>query len=113
MINIFEYMAKCKFSFPSPSEELLKHTHKDKVWFHITLDTDTGKIIVAMILNIGADTGALAASIRLLIPQMPVVIATLSFTAFIILWEMLIPYSRYVRILKYLTISLLADLGMN
>jgi hypothetical protein len=46
-----EYMAniaKCKFSFPS--EELLKHTHKDKVWFHITLDADTGKIIVADIL---------------------------------------------------------------
>jgi Mn2+/Fe2+ NRAMP family transporter len=50
----------------------------------------------------------MAASVKLLVPQLPVVIATLSFTAFIIVSEVLIPYSKYVKILKYLTISLLA-----
>ena len=50
----------------------------------------------------------MAASVKLLVPQLPVVIATLSFTTFIILSEVLIPYSKYVKILKYLTISLLA-----
>ncbi|MGB6532290.1 MAG: hypothetical protein WBF33_29650 [Candidatus Nitrosopolaris sp.] len=59
-------------------------------------------------INIGADIGAMAASVKLLVPQLPVIIATLSFTAFIIVSEVLIPYSKYVKILKYLTISLLA-----
>jgi len=65
-------------------------------------------ILIANTINIGADIGAMAASIRLLIPQMPFVVATLSFTAFIVLSEMLIPYRTYARILKYLAISLLA-----
>ena len=65
-------------------------------------------ILVANTINIGADIGAMAASVKLLVPQLPVIIATLSFTAFIIVSEVLIPYSKYVKILKYLTISLLA-----
>ena len=65
-------------------------------------------ILVANTINIGADIGAMAASVKLLVPQLPVFIATLSFTAFIIVSEVLIPYSKYVKILKYLTISLLA-----
>ena len=65
-------------------------------------------ILLANTINIGADIGAMAASVKLLVPQLPVIIATLSFTAFIIVSEVLIPYSKYVKILKYLTISLLA-----
>lgn len=65
-------------------------------------------ILIANTINIGADIGAMAASVKLLVPQLHVVIATLSFTAFIIVSEVLIPYSKYVKILKYLTISLLA-----
>lgn len=65
-------------------------------------------VLIANTINIGADIGAMAASVKLLVPQLPVFIATLSFTAFIIVSEVLIPYSKYVKILKYLTISLLA-----
>lgn len=65
-------------------------------------------ILIANTINIGADIGAMAASVKLLVPQLPVIIATLSFTAFIILSEVLLSYSKYVKILKYLTISLLA-----
>jgi len=65
-------------------------------------------VLIANTINIGADIGAMAASVKLLFPQLPVVIATLSFTAFIIISEILIPYSKYVKILKYLTISLFA-----
>ena len=65
-------------------------------------------ILIANTINIGADIGAMAASVRVLIPQMPFVLATLSFTAFIVLSEMLIPYRTYARILNYLAISLLA-----
>jgi len=65
-------------------------------------------IIVANTINIGVDTGAMAASVKLLIPQLHFFIATFSFAAFIVVSEMLIPYSKYVKILKYLTLSLLA-----
>ncbi|MBV9668204.1 MAG: divalent metal cation transporter [Nitrososphaeraceae archaeon] len=65
-------------------------------------------ILVANTINIGADIGAMAASVRLLVPEIPIAVATVSFAAFIVLSEMLIPYNKYVKILKYLTISLLA-----
>lgn len=65
-------------------------------------------ILVANTINIGADIGAMAASVRLLVPTIPMAVATVSFAAFIVLSEMLIPYKQYVKILKYLTISILA-----
>jgi NRAMP (natural resistance-associated macrophage protein)-like metal ion transporter len=68
----------------------------------------TSLIIIANTINIGADIGAMSASIRLVFPHLPVIVAALSFTAFIILSEVFVPYSKYVKILKYLTISLFA-----
>ena len=68
----------------------------------------TSLLIIANTINIGADIGAMAASIRLVFPHLPVIIAALSFTAFIILSEVFVTYSKYVKILKYLTISLFA-----
>ena len=65
-------------------------------------------ILIANTINIGADIGAMSASVKLLFPQLPVVIATLSFTVFIIISEIMIPYKKYVKILKYLAISLFA-----
>jgi NRAMP (natural resistance-associated macrophage protein)-like metal ion transporter len=67
-----------------------------------------GLLLVANTINIGADIGAMAASVRLILPQIPFIAATLGFTAFILLSEILIPYQRYVRILKYLTLFLFA-----
>jgi Mn2+/Fe2+ NRAMP family transporter len=40
-----------------------------------------------------------------------VIIATISFTAFIILSQVFVPYSKYVKILKYLILSLFAYLA--
>lgn len=65
-------------------------------------------ILVANTVNIGADIGAMAASVKLLVPTLPVEVATICFAVFIVLSEMLIPYNKYVKVLKYLTISLLA-----
>ena len=65
-------------------------------------------ILIANTINIGADIGAMAASVKLFFPQLPVSIASLSFTAFIVISQMLLPYNKYVKILKYLTISLFA-----
>ncbi len=65
-------------------------------------------LIIANTVNIGADIAAMSASIRLVFPHLPVIVAALSFTAFIILSEVFVTYSKYVKILKYLTISLFA-----
>jgi hypothetical protein len=53
----------------------------------------------------------MAASITLVFPHLPVIIAALSFTAFIILSEVFVPYHRYIKILKYLILSLFAYLA--
>ncbi|MGN6559834.1 MAG: NRAMP family divalent metal transporter [Candidatus Nitrosocosmicus sp.] len=64
-------------------------------------------LFIANTINIGADIGAMAASTRLMIPQIPLNIFNISFTIFILFAIILIPYKKYVRILKYLTLSLL------
>jgi Mn2+/Fe2+ NRAMP family transporter len=50
----------------------------------------------------------MADSIRIIFPQIPFVIATFSFATVIVLLEILIPYNKYVKILKYLSLSLYA-----
>jgi len=66
-----------------------------------------GLLVIANTVNIGADIGAMVASLRLLVPidfRVGVVGLTIAMTAL----EVLVPYHRYSRILKWLTISLLA-----
>lgn len=64
-------------------------------------------LLVANIINIGADLGAMAAAVRLLVPvPMPVGIA--AFAAVSVLLEVFVRYERYVSVLKWLTLSLFA-----
>ena len=63
-------------------------------------------LLIANTINIGADIGAMAASVRLIFPQTPTIAATISFAAFILASEILLPYEKYVKILKYLILSL-------
>lgn len=65
-------------------------------------------LLIANTINIGADIGSMGASIRLVFPQLPRIVATLSFTVFILFVEIIVPYKSYVKILKYLTLSLFA-----
>jgi NRAMP (natural resistance-associated macrophage protein)-like metal ion transporter len=65
-------------------------------------------ILVANTINIGADIGVMAASIKLLVPQIPTLIVTVSFIVLILASEILISYRTYVKILTYLTLSLLS-----
>jgi Mn2+/Fe2+ NRAMP family transporter len=67
-----------------------------------------GLLLIANTINIGADIGAMTASVRLVLPQLPVVVTTLSFTAFILISEILVPYIKYAKILNYFTLSLFA-----
>jgi NRAMP (natural resistance-associated macrophage protein)-like metal ion transporter len=82
---------------------VMKKKYSKKVVFAIS-----SLILIANTINIGADIGAMAVSVKLFIPQLPVGIASLSFAAFIIISQMFVPYNKYVKILKYLTISLFA-----
>src|SRR6266516_2351897 len=65
-------------------------------------------LLIANTINIGADIGAMAASVRLVFPHLPIIVATLSFIVFIVASQILVPYNKYVKILRYLTISLFA-----
>jgi NRAMP (natural resistance-associated macrophage protein)-like metal ion transporter len=64
-------------------------------------------LFIANTINVGADIGAMAASTKLMLPQIPLSIFGIIFTIFILLAVILIPYKKYVKILKYLTLSLL------
>jgi NRAMP (natural resistance-associated macrophage protein)-like metal ion transporter len=66
-----------------------------------------GLLLVANIINIGADLGAMAAALRLLVagPQLVFVAAFAIVTA---LLEVFMRYSRYASVLRWLALSLLA-----
>jgi len=64
-------------------------------------------VLIANTINIGADIGAMAAAANLLLP-LPFVIFALLFTALILTLEIFLSYKVYARILKWLTLSLLA-----
>jgi len=85
---------------------VIKQKYSRKIIFPLT-----SLLLIANTINIGTDIGAMAASIRLVFPHLPIIIATLSFTAFIILSEVFVPYSKYVKILKYLILCLFAYLA--
>ncbi|MGB7957315.1 MAG: divalent metal cation transporter [Minisyncoccia bacterium] len=63
-------------------------------------------ILVANTVNIGADIGAMASAVRLVVP-VPFVVITLLFTALMLLLEIWISYKTYARILKWLAATLL------
>ena len=65
-------------------------------------------LLIANTINIGADIGAMSSSVKLVLPHLPIVAVTILFTALVICAEIFIPYRKYVTILKYLTLSLLA-----
>jgi NRAMP (natural resistance-associated macrophage protein)-like metal ion transporter len=64
-------------------------------------------VVIANVINIGADIGAMAAAANLIIP-FPFVVWTLLFTASILILEIFTTYKVYAKILKWLAISLLA-----
>jgi NRAMP (natural resistance-associated macrophage protein)-like metal ion transporter len=65
-------------------------------------------LLIANTINIGADIGAMSASVRLLFPQIPFLWMSVAFATFMVISEILIPYNRYSKILRVLTLSLFA-----
>lgn len=66
-----------------------------------------GLLLVANIINIGADLGAMGAALKLLIDG-PALIYVALFGLVTVLLEVFMRYARYVSVLKWLTLSLLA-----
>jgi NRAMP (natural resistance-associated macrophage protein)-like metal ion transporter len=64
-------------------------------------------VVIANVINIGADIGAMAAAAKLILP-LPFAVWTLLFTASILILEIFTTYKVYARILKWLALSLLA-----
>ncbi|WP_428328930.1 NRAMP family divalent metal transporter [Mucilaginibacter sp.] len=64
-------------------------------------------VVVANVINIGADLGAMAAAAQLLV-NVPFLLLTLLFTTTILLLEVFTNYKVYSKILKWLAITLLA-----
>ena len=67
-------------------------------------------LVIANIINIGADLGAMADALRLLIGG-PTFLYVFMFGIFCASLEVLVPYSRYVSFLKWLTFALFAYFG--
>lgn len=64
-------------------------------------------VVIANTVNIGADIASMAAATRLLVP-LPQLAGVVLFTVGIGIAEILIPYHRYARVLRWLCLSLLA-----
>jgi NRAMP (natural resistance-associated macrophage protein)-like metal ion transporter len=106
MTAVQEMCARIGLVTGSGLAAVIKQKYSRKIIFPLT-----SLLLIANMINIGTDIGAIAASIRLVVPQLPVIVTTLSFTAFIILSEVFVPYRKYVKILKYLILSLFAYLA--
>lgn len=65
-------------------------------------------VVVANTLNIGADIGAMAASAQLLWPDVPYTLAAVVFAILMLTLEVFIPYKTYVKLLKWLAMTLLS-----
>jgi NRAMP (natural resistance-associated macrophage protein)-like metal ion transporter len=81
---------------------VIKANYSKKVLYSAVL-----LVVIANIINIGADIGAIAAAAQLLIP-VNFVIITLGFTTLILILEIFTTYQVYSRILKWLALTLLA-----
>ena len=66
-----------------------------------------GLLLVANTINLGADLGAMAAALKLLLPG-SLLLYVAGFGVMSILLEIFVRYSRYVSILKWLSLSLFA-----
>ena len=62
-------------------------------------------LLVANVINLGADLGAMGAALGLIVPG-PVLPATIAFGLVSILLEVFVSYSRYASVLKWATLSL-------
>lgn len=88
--------------------KIIKNKYSKKVMLLLA-----GLLLFSNMINIGADIGAMAHSLRLLFPQIPVSVAITSFALFILLSQIFIPYEKFVKVLKYTALSLFAYIATS
>jgi NRAMP (natural resistance-associated macrophage protein)-like metal ion transporter len=103
MIVIQEMCARIGLLSGNGLAALIKKKYSAKVVYPIS-----SLLLIANTINIGADLGAMSASIKIIFPGVPFVVTTLLFSVFIIVSEIFVPYDKYVKVLKYLVLSLFA-----
>ncbi len=103
MVAIQEMCARIGLVTGSGLTSIMKKRYSKKTVYPII-----SLLLIANTINIGADIGAMSASVKLVLPQLPIAIVTILFTVLVVCAEIFIPYRKYVTILKYLTLSLLA-----
>lgn len=82
---------------------LLKRHYSRKVLF-----SAVALVVVANVVNIGADLAAMAATTQLLIPSAPYVPLAIFFAIFCVTLQITVPYKTYAKILKWLAVVLFA-----
>ena len=68
-------------------------------------------LLVANVINLGADLGAMGSAVKLLIGG-PALVYTVLLGVLAVVLQVMIPYSRYSAVLKWLTLSLFAYVGV-
>jgi NRAMP (natural resistance-associated macrophage protein)-like metal ion transporter len=68
-------------------------------------------LLVANVINLGADLGAMGAAMAMLVPG-PVLLFTTAFALISVMLEVWVSYARYERFLKWTTLSLFAYVGV-
>jgi len=63
-------------------------------------------LLLTNIFNIGADLGAMAAAVQLLVPQIPILASVVAFGLISTLLPIFVSYTKYARFLKYLSLIL-------
>jgi NRAMP (natural resistance-associated macrophage protein)-like metal ion transporter len=83
--------------------ELIKENYSKKMLYLALL-----LVVIANIVNIGADFGAMAATLQLIVPVVPFTVAVIGFALLMLGLELFVPYKKYAKILKWLAIVLFA-----
>jgi Mn2+/Fe2+ NRAMP family transporter len=68
-------------------------------------------VTIANIFNIGADLGSMASAIHLLLP-VPFIVLIVAITGGMLALEVKVPYRSYSKVLRWLTLSLVAYVAM-
>ena len=102
MIGVQEACARIGMVTGKGIAAIVKEHYNAKVLYAVV-----SLVLIANIINIGADIGAMAAAAALIIP-LPFIVWTLLFTASILILEIFTTYKVYAKILKWLALSLFA-----
>jgi NRAMP (natural resistance-associated macrophage protein)-like metal ion transporter len=102
MIAVQETVARIGIVTQSGLARVIKRRYGRRVLYPLV-----GLLLLANTVNIGADIGAMVASLQLLVP-VDFIAGVIGLTIVVTALEVFVPYHRYSHILKWLTLSLVA-----